>query len=160
MTYSTDEELDALDAKLASQIGDDIQMIFDHEQLFKQARSTITALRTQLAEANARADRAEAALAAQINAVPLRTGLFDKDGREICLGDRLRHLNASPLTKQEYWFPEYEVIWDAPSFRLKHTGGGKSSDPMFAFKYCSKEFEAITAQPHDRSDKIKGADHD
>ena len=95
--------------------------------------------------------RAEAALAAQINTVPFRTGLFDKDGREICLGDRLRHLNASPLTKQEYWFPEYEVIWDAPSFRLKHTGGGKPSDTMFAFKHYSIGFETITAQPHDRS---------
>ena len=92
MTHPTDEELDALDKKLASQIGDDVQTIFDHEQLFKQARSAITALRAQLAEARtelvrrvdmhecamaerddatlysdeqkARADRAEAALAA------------------------------------------------------------------------------------------------
>lgn len=50
MTNPADEELDALDKKLASQIGDDVQTIFDHEQLFKQARSAITALRAQLAE--------------------------------------------------------------------------------------------------------------
>lgn len=99
MTHPTDEELDALDAKLASQIGDDVAVIFDHEYLFKQSRIAIAALRAQLAEAkankeklgrelnlarygqpdfswqvhkealataNARADRAEAALAAQI----------------------------------------------------------------------------------------------
>ena len=104
MTPPTDEELDVLDKKLASQIGDDVQTIFDHEQLFKQARSAITALRAQLAEvkadkeklgrevniakygqpdfswqvhrealaeANARADRAEAALAASIPADPV-----------------------------------------------------------------------------------------
>lgn len=85
MTHPTDEELDALDAKLASQIGDDVAVIFNHEYLFKQSRIAITALRAQLArreemhdcamkerddatlyadEQKARADRAEAALAA------------------------------------------------------------------------------------------------
>ena len=57
MTTPTDEELDALDKKLASQIGDDVQAIFDHEQLFKQARSAITALRTQLAEVRAEKEK-------------------------------------------------------------------------------------------------------
>ncbi len=57
-----------------------------------------------------------------------RTGVKDRDGREICVGDRLRiHLNG-PNTKQEYWNPEYEVVFKAPSFGLKHVGGGKDSD--------------------------------
>ena len=93
MTHPTDEELDALDAKLASQIGDDVAVIFNHEYLFKQSRIAIAALRAQLAdarenarwayvkaalednqdelaEANARADRAEAALAALAASIP------------------------------------------------------------------------------------------
>jgi hypothetical protein len=45
----TDDEITALDKKLASQIGDDIQAIFDHEALFKAARLAIKSLRDQLA---------------------------------------------------------------------------------------------------------------
>ena len=47
MTNIDPKHLDALDAKLASQIGDDVQVIFNHEYLFKQARDTITALRAE-----------------------------------------------------------------------------------------------------------------
>ena len=47
MTNLDPKHLDALDAKLASQIGDDVQVIFNHEYLFKQARDTITALRAE-----------------------------------------------------------------------------------------------------------------
>ena len=79
--------MDILD-KLKSQIGDDVQYIFDHEALFKAARDEITALRARLEavegerdqlakrvqdsidihnrkawEAAARAERADAALA-------------------------------------------------------------------------------------------------
>lgn len=36
--------VEALDARLASQIGDDISVIFNHESLFKQARAMIAAL--------------------------------------------------------------------------------------------------------------------
>ena len=39
--------MDILD-KLKSQIGDDVQHIFDHEALFKAARDEITALRARL----------------------------------------------------------------------------------------------------------------
>ena len=47
MTNLDPKHLDALDAKLASQIGDDVQVIFNHEYLFKQAREAITALRAE-----------------------------------------------------------------------------------------------------------------
>ena len=53
MSHLTDKELDALDAKLASQIGDDVAVIFNHEYLFKQSRIAITALRAQIADAQA-----------------------------------------------------------------------------------------------------------
>lgn len=48
MTDTSKEGLDALDKKLASQIGDDVQVIYDHEALFKQCRATITALRAEV----------------------------------------------------------------------------------------------------------------
>ena len=69
----------------------------------------------------ARADAAEA-LAYH------RTGVFDKDGREICVGDHIRIDLESKHTKEEYWKPEYEVIFEAPHYTLKHIGGGKNSD--------------------------------
>lgn len=50
MSHPTDEELDALDKKLASQIGDDISVVFDLESLFKQSRAAITALRAQISK--------------------------------------------------------------------------------------------------------------
>lgn len=55
----SDEELDALVEKLASQIGDDVAVIFNHEYLFKQSRIAITALRAQLAEFEEMLDAAE-----------------------------------------------------------------------------------------------------
>lgn len=154
----TDEELDALVKQAMDRAIERLQKLHSHagrpawDQVLREELSgPITTLRAQLAEANARADRAEAALAAQIEASPVRTTLKDRDGREICLGDRLRHMNESPYTKPEYWFPEYEVVWDAPSFRLKHVGGGKPSDTGFAFRHHSKGFETIHNQPHDRT---------
>lgn len=60
----------------------------------------------------------------------ISTGLRDRHGREIHLGDRVCYRNAGPYTKEEYWDPEYEVIWDPPSFRLRHVGGGKSGDSL------------------------------
>lgn len=47
MTDTSKKALDALDQKLASQIGDDVQVIYDHEALFKQSRAIITAMRTE-----------------------------------------------------------------------------------------------------------------
>ena len=46
----SDEALNKLDEKLASQIGDDVQVIFNHEYLFKQAREAIACLRAELAK--------------------------------------------------------------------------------------------------------------
>lgn len=74
-----------------------------------------------LAAETARADAAEAM-------IYRRTGVKDRDGREICVGDRIRIDLSSPHTKEEYWRPEYEVIFRAPHYNLKHVGGDKDSD--------------------------------
>lgn len=57
--------------------------------------------------------------------VPVCTGCKDKDGTLLFLGDRVRYRLEGPHTKKEYWNPEFEIVWDAPSFTLKHVGGGK-----------------------------------
>jgi uncharacterized protein with PhoU and TrkA domain len=45
----TPEAVAKLDEKLASQIGDDVSVIFNHESLFKQSRMMIAALSARLA---------------------------------------------------------------------------------------------------------------
>ncbi len=64
------------------------------------------------------------------------TGCFDMNHREIFLGDRvIYHLEGSH-TKQEYWNPEYEVIWQPPTFELKRVGGGLDCNShMFILRY-------------------------
>lgn len=52
-------------------------------------------------------------------------GVRDATGREIRCGDVVRYRLAGKHTKPEYWNPEYEVIYDAPAFTLRHVGGGK-----------------------------------
>ncbi len=47
------EQIRALDAKLASQIGDDVGAIYDHESLFKQAREALQVALTAMAENDA-----------------------------------------------------------------------------------------------------------
>lgn len=71
-------------------------------------------------------------IAAAIRAIPIPTkialtctGVKDATGKMIHKGDRLLYKLEGSHTKQEYWNPEYEVIWDAPKFTLKHVGGGK-----------------------------------
>ena len=54
-------------------------------------------------------------------------GVTDKNGRMIKLGDRIVVRNKSPHTMQEYWEPQYVVIYRAPSFWLRHIGGGKDA---------------------------------
>lgn len=53
------------------------------------------------------------------------TGCRDRNGKPIYLGDKVRYHLQGEHTKQEYWNPEYEVIFVPPSFTLKHIGGGK-----------------------------------
>ena len=53
------------------------------------------------------------------------TGCKDRNGHMVCLGDHVRYRLEGAHTKPEYWNPEYEVIFIAPSFTLKHIGGGK-----------------------------------
>lgn len=69
-----------------------------------------------------------AALPAVTVAPYTRTGVMDKDGREICVGDRIMIDINSGATKREYWHPEYEVVFNPPCFTLKHVGGDKDSD--------------------------------
>lgn len=53
------------------------------------------------------------------------SGCFDKGGNELFVGDRVRYRNEGSHTLKEYWNPEYEVIFNAPSYTLRHVGGGK-----------------------------------
>lgn len=63
-------------------------------------------------------------------------GLYDRDGKRLHLGDRVRYNLEGRHTKREYWNPEYIIIWDAPCFRLKHVGGGKPGDnAAFILRY-------------------------
>ncbi len=81
-----------------------------------------------------------------------QTGIKDKDGRMICVGDRIRINLTSKNTKEEYWLPEYVVEWVPPSFTLKYVGGGKDSDtarwrfrtPQSSMK---KEIETVSTTP-------------
>jgi hypothetical protein len=57
----------------------------------------------------------------------IRTGVKDRDGREICVGDRIMIDLSGPFTKTEYWRPEYEVVFKPPHFCIKHVGGDKDS---------------------------------
>lgn len=54
-------------------------------------------------------------------------GLKDASGREIRLGDRVLYRREGKFTKREFWNPEYEVVYDAPCFTLRHVGGGKDA---------------------------------
>lgn len=95
-----------------------------------------------------------AALSQTAGVAHLMTGVPDKDGREICAGDRIVYRNASQYTKEEYWNPEYIVEWKAPAFVLRHVGGGKDdSNASFAFNvavrdhYWAIKLETIAAAP-------------
>lgn len=82
----------------------------------------------------------------------VHTGIYDKNGRELCVGDRVRVLLQGPSTKPEYWNPEYVVIWKAPSFGLKWVGGGlHSSTATWYFglgtKQGSDKLETVTVAP-------------
>lgn len=66
----------------------------------------------------------------------LNAGVYDMHGQLLFLGDRVRYVNQGTHTKQEYWNPEYEIIWDPPCFSLKHIGGGQDGgDHAFILKY-------------------------
>ena len=69
-----------------------------------------------------------AALRAAQPAPPVATGDYDRDGRMVYVGDRIRIRLESEHMKKEYWHPEYEVIFEAPHYTLRHIGGGKDSD--------------------------------
>jgi len=64
------------------------------------------------------------------------TGLYDMNKRAIYEGNFVRYKICGPNTKEEYWNPEYRVIYKAPSFTLEHVGGGKCGGTLhFALKY-------------------------
>lgn len=79
------------------------------------------------------------------------TGCKDKDGNALYLGDRVRYRLEGSHTKREYWNPEYEIIWDAPSFTLKHVGGGKDGGShAFILKHggFNGDLTLISRGPH------------
>lgn len=79
------------------------------------------------------------------------TGCKDKDGNALYLGDRIRYRLEGSHTKREYWNPEYEIIWDAPSFTLKHVGGGKDGGShAFILKHggFNGDLTLISRGPH------------
>jgi len=71
---------------------------------------------------------AVAASQPMLNELYVRTGVKDRTGREICVGDRILIDISGPSTKSEYWKPEYEVAFKPPHFVIKHVGGDKDSD--------------------------------
>lgn len=77
MTHQTDEELDA-------QFSDEVEVALDPIGAWR----LITSLHTQLADANARADRAEAALAAQIEADAGIADLCERQNGPLSLKDQ------------------------------------------------------------------------
>lgn len=71
-----------------------------------------------------------------MNKYPLFTGCYDLRGIQILRGDHVVYHNTHPRTKKEYWEPEYIVVFDPPSFTLKHVGGGKDvGSHLFHLKY-------------------------
>lgn len=83
-------------------------------------------------------DRVTAALStrpAQEPVAALSTGCKCKDGNELFVGDRVRYLIEGPHTKQEYWNPEYEIVFTPPCFSLKRVGGGlDGGDHLFILR--------------------------
>jgi len=73
-------------------------------------------------------------------------GKFDKTGREIRCGDTVLHLNESPNTKKDYWYPLYRVVWDSPCFVAKWVGGGKASNVTFTLKNYPNELVIVNEQ--------------
>jgi len=71
------------------------------------------------------ADRIRSEAAERLAGARIDTGCRDRNGEPIYLGDKVRYNLEGSHTKQEYWNPEYEVIFVPPSFTLKHVGGGK-----------------------------------
>ena len=72
------------------------------------------------------------------------TGCYDKDKRPIRVGDLVRHNNERVSTKIEYWYPIYQVVFDAPSFTFRHWDGGKSGASYdFTLKYRQSELEIV-----------------
>jgi hypothetical protein len=59
------------------------------------------------------------------------TGVTDKFNKEIYVGDILKEMNRSKITKKDYWFPVYVVEIDKFGFTLKHVGGGKSNGSWY-----------------------------
>lgn len=81
------------------------------------------------------------------------TGVRDANGVLIHLGDRVVYKLEGDHTKPEYWNPEYEVVWEAPRFTLKHVGGGKDGGSHdFKLKYGGGNKSLYIVQPAPQSE--------
>lgn len=52
------------------------------------------------------------------------TGVKDCNGYDLYLGDTVILLDRGKHVKEASWNPRYEIIRDAPKYKLKHIGGG------------------------------------
>ena len=77
----TPEKLSKLDAILASQIGDDVQNIYDHETLFKEVRVALQAQAAELATLRAERDAAIERCAVACDKIAGNTADFSRDHR-------------------------------------------------------------------------------
>jgi hypothetical protein len=114
-------------------------LLGSHETLYRLAYNRAGAKIIPSEKSQRRIDDAKVVIAALEAAQPAgtvtvkavyrtSTGVKDKDGNELFLGDKVRYLISGPHTKKDYWNPEYEIVWKAPAFTLKHIGGGKHGD--------------------------------
>lgn len=94
----------------------------------------------------AQADKMTKTSPAAQGTVRYSSGCFDKNDVELFVGDRVRYNFAGPHTKEEYWNPEYEIVFDPPCFTLKHIGGGKDGGRhLFILKHgrVNRDLELI-----------------
>ena len=76
------------------------------------------------------------------------TGCYDVIGRKLYLGDTVVLVNDGPHTKPEYWNLVYKIIFNAPSYTLKHIGCGKDCG-AYAFALRNRRLRALTKDGED-----------
>jgi hypothetical protein len=83
------------------------------------------------------------------------TGVKDCKGFNLYMGDTVILLNKGDHVKEECWYPHYEIVWDAPRYKLKHIGGGKDIDYahwLFSMANCNKQLVLANVGPYRNKD--------